>query len=114
MTAIGPEDVVAGGPVDDFVGFDFRDFGGLGGVFPDFDVFFETEQFLFGIEHGAAVCVGDGSLAGEGENFEGKGERILEAREVAGDIVGGGGGRKWWRSVRVIGRHGTLMRDGRG
>jgi len=63
-------EVVAGGPVDHFLGFDFSEEGGLGFVGEDFDVFLELEELLLRVTNDATVGIGDGGLAGEGEDFE--------------------------------------------
>ena len=90
---------VAGGPIDDFIGADIGEESGLGGVGEDLDVFAEFQDFLAGVSDRAAGGVGDGDLGGDGEDFEGEGEGVLDALEVAGDEVIGGGrwlGEWWW------------------
>ena len=90
---------VAGGPIDDFIGADIGEEGGLGGVGEDLDVFTEFEDFLAGEDERAASGIGDGDLGGERENFEGEGEGVLDALKVAGDEVIGGErwlGEWWW------------------
>ena len=99
---------VAGGPVDHLVGLDFGEEGRAGVVGEDFDVFAELEQLLLGVEHDAAVGVGDGRLAGEGDDFETEHERILDPLDLAGDVVLGkrrGDGRGG-RGVGIIGHGG--------
>ena len=98
---------VAGGPVDDFIGADIGEESGLGGVGEDLDVFAEFQDFLAGVSDRAAGGVGDGDLGGDGEDFEGEGEGVLDALEVAGDeVIGGGrwlGERRWVVDHRRMG-----------
>lgn len=96
--AVGVGGMVAGGPVDDLVGLDLGEEGGAGLVGEDLDVLAELEKLLLGVEDDPAVGVGDGGLAGEGEDLEAQCQRILDAGELAADVVlrhgrrdGGGG-----------------------
>jgi len=74
---------VAGGPVDHLVRLDLGEAGALGFVRPDFHVLAEFEKLLLGVEDRPPAGIRDGGLAGEGENLEGKRERILDALELA-------------------------------
>ena len=102
-------EAVAGGPVDDAVGFDFSEAGGAGGVGEEFDVFAEAEELLAGVEDGAAVGVGDVDAGGESEDAEGDAEGEGDAVEVSGEGVGGGWGRGDWGGVGIggVGGHGA-------
>ncbi len=80
---MGVGEEIAGGPIDDLVRFDVGEAGGLRFVGPDFDVLLELEEFLLRVEDRAAGGIGDGGLAGEGENLEGERERILQSLKLA-------------------------------
>ena len=70
VLAGGIGEVVAGGPINDLLGFDFSEKGGLGFVGEDFDMFAEFEKLLLGVTNDTSAGVGHGGLAGEGEDFE--------------------------------------------
>ena len=106
LTAVCIRGKVAGGPVDDFVRLDLGEAGALGWVCPDFYVLAEFEQLLLGVEDDATGGIGDGGATGEGEDLEGKGERVLDALELAGEIIGRWDGGKRRRRVGVGNIHG--------
>lgn len=91
------------------MGFDFREQGGFAFVGEDFDVFAEFEHFLSRETHNPPVDVGDSSLAGEGENFEGKLQGPLETGHLFGDVVGGGDGGSLGCQIGVFLVHEVTM-----